>query len=400
MHRAALALLLPAVAAAAPSPHDIASYPLPWRTEEMGRVRVRESRFAASGGRSLLLDLYLPPAASAPVPAVVLVNGVGDAPPRELRRMAGAASWARLLASQGLAAAVPEAGTEDPPADMRAAMAHLAAAGPALGLDPARLALLASSADAGGALALLADAPRGVRAAALLYGAGDASRAPGGVPVLAVRAGRDGQDWTRAVDATLAEAEARGLPWTVIRAPDLGHAFDLLDDREESWRAVRAVVGWLRERLGVAEPPLAGERPPPPAPAPDRVARAALDAWRARDWPAAEASYGRWLEGHPGDGVASYRRGVALHHLGRHAAAATAIGRAVALGESAPAVHYNLACARARAGQAEAALDALEAALREGFTDAAALEGDPDLAPVRGRERFRKLRETLRRGGR
>jgi predicted esterase len=57
----------------------------------------------------------------------------------------------------------------------------------------------------------------------------------------------------------------------------------------------------------------------------------------------------------------------------------------------APAAEYNLACAYARTGNRKAALDALERAFAEGYTDRAGLAADPDLKSLRDEPRFKAL---------
>ncbi|MEM7050787.1 MAG: hypothetical protein AAF604_14060 [Acidobacteriota bacterium] len=52
---------------------------------------------------------------------------------------------------------------------------------------------------------------------------------------------------------------------------------------------------------------------------------------------------------------------------------------------------YNLACALARQGRRGPAFDALERAIAAGYRDAAHLARDPDLASLRGEERYRRL---------
>lgn len=54
---------------------------------------------------------------------------------------------------------------------------------------------------------------------------------------------------------------------------------------------------------------------------------------------------------------------------------------------------YNLACARARLGRSDAALEALEQALAAGYDDLERLAKDPSLAALREEERFRNLLE-------
>lgn len=58
--------------------------------------------------------------------------------------------------------------------------------------------------------------------------------------------------------------------------------------------------------------------------------------------------------------------------------------------------HYNLACARARLGQTDPALDALSAALEAGYEDMERLAGDPALSAVRKEPRFQNLLERAR----
>jgi len=57
-------------------------------------------------------------------------------------------------------------------------------------------------------------------------------------------------------------------------------------------------------------------------------------------------------------------------------------------GMSSAFLRFNQACAHAGLGETDAALDRLEAALAAGFANLAALEGDPDLDPLRAEPRF------------
>lgn len=57
--------------------------------------------------------------------------------------------------------------------------------------------------------------------------------------------------------------------------------------------------------------------------------------------------------------------------------------------------HYNLACARARSGQAELALTALGKALELGYADLDRVEQDPDLSEIRAHPRFVNLLERV-----
>jgi len=54
-------------------------------------------------------------------------------------------------------------------------------------------------------------------------------------------------------------------------------------------------------------------------------------------------------------------------------------------------VDYTLARAYARAGKRNAAVQALQSAVRKGFTDVAAIEAEPDFESLRGEDGFRKI---------
>jgi len=65
------------------------------------------------------------------------------------------------------------------------------------------------------------------------------------------------------------------------------------------------------------------------------------------------------------------------------------------LGVVAEVAHYNLACARARSGQADLALKALGKALELGYSDLERVERDPDLSEIRAHPRFVNLLERV-----
>jgi tetratricopeptide (TPR) repeat protein len=60
---------------------------------------------------------------------------------------------------------------------------------------------------------------------------------------------------------------------------------------------------------------------------------------------------------------------------------------------------YNAACATARGGDPAGALERVAAAVAHGFTDAALMESDKDLATIRGDERFQELVAKVRTAG-
>jgi dienelactone hydrolase len=212
--------------------------------------------YREAGGRELPMDLHRPAGRHDPVPAVLLVHGEAD--PALLRGVRGwgqYTGWGRLLAAQGLAAvvfehrAIEEAGIAAVDADVDAAVAAVADRAAELGLDGGRLGLAGFSAGAMLASRAIARAPRRFRCAALCYGPPDLAPEPALPPVLVVRAGRDHPDLNGAVDAFVAAALAANLPVELVNHAGGQHAFDTVDDTDESRRVIRRVLAFLGEHL-------------------------------------------------------------------------------------------------------------------------------------------------------
>ncbi len=130
--------------------------------------------------------------------------------------------------------------------------------------------------------------------------------------------------------------------------------------------------------------------PPPATPqSADRAARAGDHEEAARQYRALveqdATRYGAW-----------FRLGGELLALGRHAEAAEAFANAATAPQLAPTARYNEGCARARAGDGDAALRALAGAVTAGFTDVALLESDADLASLRTSPGFGRVLEAAK----
>jgi dienelactone hydrolase len=85
-----------------------------------------------------------------------------------------------------------------------------------------------------------------------------------------------------------------------------------------------------------------------------------------------------------------------LFAAGRWDAATVALQVALEAKPESPSLSYNFACALARSGQRAQAVEALRRAVEAGFGDAAHIEADPDLEPIRGEPGYRALVERLR----
>lgn len=219
-------------------------------------------------------ELYRPlRSAAVPSPAVVLVSGLPDPGVaamfgRQFKDWASTIEWARMIAASGIAAVTYANRT---PADAVVLVQHLRANAGALGLDPARIGIWATSGNAPMALGVIArERPA---CAALLYGftldldgattVADAAKKyyfavppvslddlPRDMPLLLVRAGRDefvGINTTmqRFVEA----ARARHMAVTQIEHAEAPHAFDLADDSPRTREVIDDILAFLRRSL-------------------------------------------------------------------------------------------------------------------------------------------------------
>ena len=437
---------------------DVTRYGVVWRVPAMSAVEVEAGLDFGDGERRF--DLYRPPASArqpgaghAAVPAIVFVNVTGARfQDWEIYR-----DWARLVAAHGIAGIVYQSDPADGARSLDALFTHLRGHAAGLGIDPARIAVWACSANVSLALPWMNGARRPeVAAAVLYYGSTQVAELRTDLPVFYVLAERDSPQLTAGIRELFAQAVRRAAPWTMVEAPTLMHAFDALDQGVESQLLVRQTVAWLVDRLLTL---------PSPGPAPD-LARQALLASYGVDFPAAEAALRAILAERPGDRPALAALGSVLARSGQDAAAIPVLRQAQAAGESGlglslqlgqalvrtgeldagfaelakavaaganpgfvynqlgvPAMQrgdlalairiweralagpdampaegggrrvvlYNLACAQARAGQKEAALDRLGQAIAAGFGPRETVAGDDDLASLRTDPRFAAL---------
>src|SRR6185369_13324286 len=74
------------------------------------------------------------------------------------------------------------------------------------------------------------------------------------LPVFWVLAGRDGPSLVEGQSALWARAIRESVPWTMINAPDLPHAFDGVEDTPHSRQIVREIVEFFLARLAPDSP--------------------------------------------------------------------------------------------------------------------------------------------------
>ena len=380
---AAAACAAGVASAQTPREHDVTEQEVVWVVPGRDLATVRKDvpyKTVESG--ALTLDVYYPPdfRTGSARPAVVFVNGVGgDA--RPLKEWGIYRSWARTVAASGWIGVTFASRGAQADADIADAFAFLAKDGAGLGIDTRRIAAWACSANVTAGLRYLMDrADPSVIGAVIYYGASDPSRIRADLPVYFARAGRDNPQLNARIDALWQRAVAAGAPWQMVNAPGSHHAFDAVDQTEESRRVVRETLAFYRDLFE-----------PLPAPAETNPARRALAFWFAHDYAAAAPAYAEYVKTHPDDAVAWLRLALSQAQTRQATSAEASLERALSLGGLSPQDLYNVACAYALLGRSDRALDALDRAVTAGFQNRALAERDEDLASVCGDERFRRI---------
>lgn len=288
--------------------HDLVTYEVVYRIPAMDKVTVeRDVAYKKTTGETLSVDLYYPPGykPGRALPAVLFLNGVGNAPDSRVKEWGQYRSWPRLVAARGMIGISMDSRSGDANAeDLRDVLRWAKTEGHAKGIDPARIAAWACSANVGAAVPLLmAEGELPAKAAVLYYGGGESPSFRRDMPVLLVRAGRDQAFMNDRLRQTLEAALAANAPWTLVNFPGLHHAFDCLDDTDESRAAIGSTLAFLESNLLPSSPtPLPAPEQARPAPGnPPKEARAAMAHFFGKEWNEAETAYTAWVTTHPDD---------------------------------------------------------------------------------------------------
>lgn len=270
-------LLAPALVLAQPA-MDPTKVPLVLKREGSSAAVQRTVAFAPESTPPLQFDLYRPPKATRPLPAIVFISGA-----EQVRGWKWFQDYGRLTTTYGLAAIVPDkryprgaGGIESGYADTQALLTYLRAHATELGLDANRICLWGFS--AGGrmlSVGLAKDAP-GIRCLVGFYGVMDASpefqgeadskvresklnrysplhalrEHKGPVPPMFIaRAGQDSSAINGTLDAFVRDALSANAPLIVENYPEGVHGFDALNDTEPSRRIMDAAFQFARRQL-------------------------------------------------------------------------------------------------------------------------------------------------------
>lgn len=249
-----------------PQRHEIATRRILLQLPGMDAVSVRKEVFIGADGAPLPMDVYYPAGERTALPAIVIVEGYPD--PGFARflgcrfmEMDWSISLAQLIGASGLA--VVTYANREPVADANRLLEHLVTSGAALGIDPSRLGLWATSGHGPLAVSLLnhvgcavlsnaytrdiAPATHVAEAAATFrFAAPPASELAVATPMFVIRSGQDEMPGlNESLDRFVAGATALNVPVTVAHHPDAPHSFELFHDSDRTREILRDALAFL-----------------------------------------------------------------------------------------------------------------------------------------------------------
>ena len=262
-------------------PSDIFTRRVCLQLDGMDAVTVRRDVAYGPADPHRRFDIYYPPGQTDDPrwPAVIIVAGYPETreprvTPLTFKEIGWTVSMCQLIAVSGMAAIAYT--NRDPVADLRTLFEHIHEGAGSLGIDPARVGVVAVSGSVPTALTtIMQDASRPPACAVFGHGClldldgatdvADAARQfgfahPGvgrtvadlrrDVPLFITRAGRDQFPAMNAsIDRFIRQGLIENLPITFVNHAEGPHAFDLFDDSRTSREIVRQTLRFLRHHL-------------------------------------------------------------------------------------------------------------------------------------------------------
>lgn len=212
------------------------------------RVAMNEG-YGTSGTTRLQMDVYRPPAstpAGRGYPVLIFFNRAVGAE-RSGQFYAG---WARMAASRGMVAILPDLRDGKQGEDFRALMAFLDEHATHLGMDHDAIAVYAASGNAYTALPILESAEaKLVKAAVIYYGAGEVKEFRLDLPMLMVRAGLDRPGLNVAMTELASRGVSQNAPITLLNFPTGHHGFELVDDNDATRDVIEQTLTWVKRAM-------------------------------------------------------------------------------------------------------------------------------------------------------
>jgi dienelactone hydrolase family protein len=225
----------------------------------------RDLEYGTSGGTSLRMDIYRPPAAGTRGPVLIFFNRATGAD----RSSAFWSAWAKTAATKGLIAILPDLRDGSEAQDFDVLVEHLARHAEQIGIDREAIAVYAASGNVSAAFAAVEDPKQtAVKAAVMYYGTSRITEFRRDLPVLYVRAGLDRPGVNKEITALAALAVSQNAPVTLLNYPGGYHAFEIFNDDDATREVIDVTLDFVKRvtaasyqaalRRGVSEATAAG----------------------------------------------------------------------------------------------------------------------------------------------
>ena len=334
-------------------------------------------QYGTAGADALKMDVYRP-ARGGRAPTLILFNQASGAQ----RANSFYVAWARIAASKGITAIVPDLRGPTLVQDFVALLQYLGR-NPAedTGIDPTAVAVYAGSGNVSSALPIIQD-PRStqIKSAVMYYGAAEVKAFRPDLPVLFVRAGLDRPALNRHMDGLVAKALSENAPVRVLNHAGGRHAFEIFNDDEATRRVIDDTLAFVKEttsagyqtaiRQGLAEATAAGH----------------VTSGRTKE---AAAAYASLVQGRPDDATLRLAYGEALLGSGDFATACAEFEKLKGKGLGYRDLGLPAARACLQKGDAEAAIAWLKS-IPQRFLPAS-VQDEAVFVPIRDRAEFKAL---------
>lgn len=241
--------------------------PVVYRLPGMDDANVkRDVAYKTANGVELKMDVYYPAGmkSDARLPLVIFINGVGDPPDERMKvkDWGQYTCWPKLIAASGLIAISYETRTADPNADTQELIEYVRKNAASLKVDENSICLWSCSANVRVGLPLVMQAERKyIRCAVVYYGAAAVPSMRNDVPIFMARAGRDMTNLNAGIDNFVRASLAEDVPVTLVNYVNGRHAFDLIDDTDESREVIKQTLGFIKFHLSQKDSSYATARP-------------------------------------------------------------------------------------------------------------------------------------------
>ena len=229
---------------------SVVERPIVYQVEAMGTVEIEKNVVVKTAdGNELNLDIYYPAdfQKGQTLPAVIFANGgIKAIPDWKVYQ-----EWAKLMAAHGMIAINHRSSWETRFQTIGWVLDYLHQNGAQHGVDGDHLSIWACSGNVTAAYPQVMDQHRDyLRAAVFYYGMPDQFAPPRqNLPLLLVRAGLDSYSLNTKIDQFLTEALLADTPIEFINYLEGYHAFDVLNDTQESRNTIKRTVAYLQEKL-------------------------------------------------------------------------------------------------------------------------------------------------------